>query len=284
VVASVGAFAFRASFDHGLLRDREGGRPMFDEAQARALGAGPGIVFVDTDHGFAIGHDPSARAPRDLEVLRLRGDAIDHLAWEARGRPAAWRWALSTLADGDTSEAQLVPYQPAASDRIEGESLWPAVGQQGASAFPRWASGSCASAGRWLGVALDAERGAVDLELPAALAGRVFVARVARAAGVELTLVLLRGGETIATSKLPPSTGAPWACEQAPALEATAAPAASGALRLRLQVVLPVGARHGQREVVAALDAVQLSAPASAPARAPASAPAWAQPWPREEH
>lgn len=259
VAASLAGFAVRGSWDHGLLRDREGGLPMFDAPLARALGAGPGIVFVDTDHGFAIGHDPRERAPEGMEVLRLRGDALDHLAWEARGRPPAWRWSLGPLADDRRATPTLTPFEPPASDRVEAEGLWPPTLQRGAFAAPRWASGTCASSGRWLGLVLTEAEGVVELELPRALRGAAVEPRVAREAGIELALSVV-GEEDSPPPLAPPASGEPWACQTLAPLRPLRAVGLGEGLSsppLRVRVVMrrrgevPVGA---DRRPAAALD------------------------------
>ncbi|WP_437876998.1 hypothetical protein [Sorangium sp. So ce513] len=168
-------FAFRAGFEHAALRDREGGLPMFDPAEVARAGVARGLVFVDTDHGFNLGFDP---APGDVAVLRYRGDALDRMAWEARGRPPAYRYRFAIPDDGGLASVSVAPLaldgfggsraasspgEPVPGEAppgealpgeavIEGESLWPPRAQRGAWALPEYASGTCASAGRLLAV------------------------------------------------------------------------------------------------------------------------------------
>ncbi|EYF03795.1 hypothetical protein [Chondromyces apiculatus] len=164
---SLSGFAFRASFDHAQLRDRDGGAPMFDPAVLARAGITRGLVFVDTDHGFNLGHDPAPGAA--VQVLRHRGDALDAMAWEAHGRPPAFRYHFR----GPTSAApastpplhapwlpmdaalpgwlEPLPLDPPDAElHIEGESLWPPRAQVRAWALPEHAAGTCASADRWL--------------------------------------------------------------------------------------------------------------------------------------
>src|SRR5690606_35865816 len=60
-------FAFHLGERHRQLRDREHGRPMFDE------GIGAGLVFVDTDHGFNLALAWSLGAP-GRHAARYKGD------------------------------------------------------------------------------------------------------------------------------------------------------------------------------------------------------------------
>ncbi|WP_438026998.1 hypothetical protein [Sorangium sp. So ce233] len=152
---ALAGFAFRAGFDHAALRDREGGLPMFDPASVARAGVARGLVFVDTDHGFNLGFDP---APGDVAVLRYRGDAVDRMAWEARGRPPAYRYRFAIPDGGGLAAVSIAPLvfeAPGAPLRdavIEGESLWPPRAQRDAWALPEHAGGTCASGGRLLAV------------------------------------------------------------------------------------------------------------------------------------
>ncbi|WP_437814568.1 hypothetical protein [Sorangium sp. So ce1078] len=162
-------FAFRAGFDHAALRDREGGLPMFDPAAVARAGVARGLVFVDTDHGFNLGFDP---APGDVAVLRYRGDAIDRMAWEARGRPPAYRYRFAIPDGAGLASVAIAPLAfdaaPPRERLVEGESLWPPRAQRGAWALPEHAGGTCASGGRLLAVHAAASReAAVRVGLPA---------------------------------------------------------------------------------------------------------------------
>lgn len=143
---------------------------MYEPARVAAAGVSRGLLFTTTDHGFALAHDPGGSGP--LEVLRLRGDGLDRLAWEARGEPEAHIYDFVIPAGGGPAEVTLRPYSPGALPlTIEGESLWPAVRQDAAWALPEYASGTCASHGRWLRVRRKegAAVASVELALPASL-------------------------------------------------------------------------------------------------------------------
>lgn len=158
-------FALYLAADHAQLRDRDGGRPMFDPALAPPNDQ---LLFVDTDHGFALAR---AHHPR---VARLHGDAHDRLIWEHHGRPPSWRYVFPF--DGPPSLPQLVRY-PFPSDHdgltFEGESLWPPRAQRNGWAWPSHVPYACASAGRVLAIQTTpaAATTEVTIALPAALAG-----------------------------------------------------------------------------------------------------------------
>jgi hypothetical protein len=153
-------FAVHASADHRLLRDREGGRPMFERDVLTSAGVTHGLVLVDTDHGFLLGHEPRERldAKKEIVVARQRGDATDRVLFDALGAPPTWLYDRGDA----THEPRLVPFNvPEArvsgvpGFRFEAENEWPALSaawspEQDGYAYPAWASGGCASAGRVL--------------------------------------------------------------------------------------------------------------------------------------
>ena len=163
-------FSVRAGFDHGLLRDREGGAPMFDASRVTGAGVTRGLVFVETDHGFNLGHDPARTS--DVEVLRLHRDGLDRLAWEARGKPPAFFYRYDASDRGASPTLEPLSLEKASLD-IEGESLWPAMNQHNAWALPEYASGTCASKGRWLRLhrASASSPASIEVALPAQLLG-----------------------------------------------------------------------------------------------------------------
>jgi hypothetical protein len=130
---ALAGFGLYSRHGHEQLRDREGGRPMFEPAVAQRAGVERGLVFVDSDHGFNLGHDPSADDPRSaLVVARARGDAHDRELYERLGRPAAFRYAYDFKG---LSQPRLVPFVPAAGWRYEAEAEWPTLLEHG-SAYP----------------------------------------------------------------------------------------------------------------------------------------------------
>lgn len=152
--ASLGGYALRASHQHVSLRDREHGRPMFEPRVLAEARVKRGLVFVSTDHGFNLGHDPDSRASHSIRVVRLRGDSRDRLLWESLGSPPSYRYDL------DERGPRLLGWIPPEPDRVRGhvfelEAEWPALAQHGGWAAPIWFSGTGASGDRALVVTPD---------------------------------------------------------------------------------------------------------------------------------
>jgi hypothetical protein len=145
-------FAFNTVNAHVALRDREGGRPMFDAAELAARGVQRGLVFVDTDHGFSLGHDPGVRDPqKGMLVARYRGDAHDLALFNALGRPDTYLYRYSAR-QGRTTLERYLP--SSASLRFELESQWPPLEVARGSAYPTYAG--CLSRGAGLRLKPDA--------------------------------------------------------------------------------------------------------------------------------
>ncbi len=195
-------FAVRAGFDHAQLRDREGGRPMFEPRLLAAAGVDHGLVFFDTDHGFNLAFDPAASAA-EIAVVRFHGDDVDRLAWEAHGRPPAHRYRYAFQPDNAPAIVTIEPlsFAPPGLDPlvIEGESLWPPHAQQDGWAFAEYASGTCASAGRWLALhpATREKAASVRLGMPAMPGGGTVAPRVALGQGARGELTLEADGGVI---------------------------------------------------------------------------------------
>ena len=177
-------FAVHASFEHDKLRDRDGGRPMFERDVLAAAGVTHGVVFVDTDHGFAIGHDPSARPDQDVVVVRLRSDDRDRMVYEALGKPPSYSYKVDATKTGGGAPSSVVPWVPPEHGynlRFEAEAEWPALWQEGGFAAPTWAG--CASGGRVLTLTPTptapngggARRARAQITLPVPSAGRYSV-------------------------------------------------------------------------------------------------------------
>ena len=166
--AALAGFAVHAVFGHLALRDREGARPMFESAALAQAGITRGLVFVGTDHGFALGHDPSGVDPwQSVLVARRRGDAHDLLLWERFGRPPAYEYRFDPGAP--RSEARLFDYplveQPTL--RFEVEAEWPPLAVTGGFAHPDFHPAGCVSSGRGLRLTRTDDRpgAAVSTEL-----------------------------------------------------------------------------------------------------------------------
>jgi hypothetical protein len=141
-LVAVAGFAWHARHGHEELRDREGARPMFEPAVVAKANVTRGLLFVDSDHGFNLGHDPRvAGASRGLLVARAHDDAHDRELYERLGRPLSYRYVFDF---NGLTPPRVIPYVPARSGRIEAEAEWPVLGLRG-SAYPRRVP--CASAG-----------------------------------------------------------------------------------------------------------------------------------------
>ncbi|HEV8247941.1 MAG TPA: hypothetical protein VGP93_19335, partial [Polyangiaceae bacterium] len=144
---------------HRALGEREGGRPMFEASALRAASIDRGLVFVGTDQGFALGHDPGVKDPwRGVLVARERNDAHDLLLWERFGRPPAYRYSFDPSLP--SAEPRLLPFEPelSATLRYEAEAEWPALSVSGGSAYPAFDGAACVSRGSGLRLARTGEQ------------------------------------------------------------------------------------------------------------------------------
>jgi hypothetical protein len=132
-LAALAGFGLYARHGHEQLRDREGGRPMFEPDVVARAGVERGLLFVDTDHGFNLGYRPQHEDPKtSLVVARARGDAHDRELYERLGRPAAFRYVFDFKG---LAPPRLLPFTPPPSARLEAEAEWPALLERG-SAYP----------------------------------------------------------------------------------------------------------------------------------------------------
>ncbi len=230
VALALVGFAVRSGFDHASLRDRDGGRPLFEPAVVARAGVTRGLLFVDTDHGFDLAFDPGGAG--DLDVARFHGDALDRFAWAARGRPPAFRYRFLAPPDGGLAQAFVEPlaFPPLRAGEprvIEGASLWPALAQSRGWAIPEWVASTCAATGHWLAIRrapadAPAERrpATVTLGLPAAaLAGCRVSARLAAGAGARGEVEL--SGERVPFAAAP---GAITTCLDLPSIAVSSSP------------------------------------------------------------
>ncbi|HEY2518170.1 MAG TPA: hypothetical protein VGI39_45180, partial [Polyangiaceae bacterium] len=155
-----GGFAVHGAYAHEQLAARDGGRPMFDSEDLPRAGQAA-LVFLDTDHGFDLAHDPDAAAHaepggpggRGVVVARRRGDDHDRLLYERLGSPATWHYRFELpLPSAPATVADLVPSAattprvgtldrwtplPASHSglvetwRFEAENEWPPLAQTG---------------------------------------------------------------------------------------------------------------------------------------------------------
>ena len=146
---ALAGFAFHTAYDHVRLAEREGGRPMFEPDVLRRAGIARGLVFVDTDHGFDLGFNPSARdASTELVVARRRDDAHDVALWERLGKPAAFHYELLLSPHAPPPELVPLSFDRTSSVRFESESEWPPLSVEGGYTAPEYPA--CASSHRAL--------------------------------------------------------------------------------------------------------------------------------------
>jgi len=166
---SLAGFALHASFAHRALAEREGGRPMFEADVLRNAGVDHGLVFIDTDHGFNLGHDPGQLdAHERVVVARYEHDAHDWWLWNQLGRPPSFHYSYD--AGANAAHGGLTPYVPtlssATSLRFEAEAEWPPIAVARGWVQPEFVP--CASNGRGLRIhpGAAATSTALEFELP----------------------------------------------------------------------------------------------------------------------
>ncbi len=169
----LGGFAFVTSTDHRALANRDQGRPYFEPSILAAAGVERGLVFVDTDHGFNLAHDPSVRtAATGVVVARWRGDANDRLLWEALDRPPVFAYVGVAAGAPPRVLPRAIP-APAAL-RYEAESYWPLAALRDGWAHPDFVP--CTSGGRGVHLRATGPSVTANLELTIPLAGRYRIA------------------------------------------------------------------------------------------------------------
>jgi hypothetical protein len=189
----IGGFALHAVFEHRMLREREGGRPLFEPAVLATAKIDRGLLFVGTDHAFNLAYDPAVRDPaRGLVVAREFGDDRDRLLWEKLGKPAAYRYVFEGRDSVEPAVFAWHPGPPPHPYRFEAEAEWPPIRQTGGSFEPVFAHGTCAWGGRLLAVRSETDRpfdGAISFPVPAKGTYRLSV-HIASAGDVTARFVL----------------------------------------------------------------------------------------------
>jgi hypothetical protein len=123
---SLVGFALHAAFSHRALAEREYGRPFFDARDVTRAGITHGLVFVDSDHAFNLGHEPGQfDAEHHLVIARYERDAHDRLLWLRLNRPPSYRYELSAEQVG--APARISAYTPSdeSSLRFRAGADWP---------------------------------------------------------------------------------------------------------------------------------------------------------------
>jgi hypothetical protein len=173
---AVAGFAVHAAYEHQELARRDGGRPMFEPDVLARAQITHGLVYVDTDHGFALGYDPGARTRDGIVVARLRNDDRDRLLRMRLGLPQSFLYRFEKDENGvatpSISSWGPLPADPGTVLRFEAEAEWPPLSQEGGFAAPAWTDG-CASQGRALVVTPTSDGPATArIALPVPEAGR----------------------------------------------------------------------------------------------------------------
>jgi len=147
-------FAVRGVYAQRALAERDGGAPMFRTDVLDRAHVERGLVFMNTDHGFNLAFDASARDALHGRVFaRERGDARDRLLWEALGEPPVYRYRFHPWSDDPGPTLTPAPMAPrAATDTLtfEAEYEWPVRAIAAGSAYPQHSPAPCTSNGRAL--------------------------------------------------------------------------------------------------------------------------------------
>lgn len=193
---SLAGFALHASFSHRALAEREGGRPMFEASVLTQAHVDRGLVFIDTDHGFNLAHDPGQLdATRSVVVARFEHDAHDFELWSRLGHPPSYRYLYDPMSSA--AQGKLVPFLPPSSTRFEAESDWPPLALEGGWVGPDFRP--CASGGRGLRLHPASPTAGMSIDLELSGTGADHAARHIRVGwirddGPETTLTLSSSG------------------------------------------------------------------------------------------
>jgi len=193
---SLVGFALHAAFSHRALAEREHGRPLFDDRDLARAGITHGLVFVDSDHAFDLGHEPGQLdSEHHLVIARYEQDAHDRLLWLRLNRPPSYRYELATEQAG--TRARITPYTPSEDStlRFRAGADWPPLSVSGGWVSHEYVDCGWPRPGMRLHPAGPTAEIGVELEL-AALDSRPHSLRVrwVREAGPETILTLSGAG------------------------------------------------------------------------------------------
>ncbi|MDX2054957.1 MAG: hypothetical protein SFV15_21320 [Polyangiaceae bacterium] len=168
-------FALHVGHGHAALREREGGRPMYEPEVLRQAKVTNGLVFVRTDHGFNLGHDPGLHsATSGVFVARRTDDDREYALFESLGRPPTYRYEFDAWHPNTTPV--LRPFVPTRKSTqintlttfYELEREWPPLERSAGWAKPSFSGAPCVSGGRGLRLMPSSEgNAAVQVALPA---------------------------------------------------------------------------------------------------------------------
>lgn len=190
-------FAAHGSFEHRQLMQRDGGRPMFEASALKSQHIDHGLVFVDTDHGFLLGHTPTTNdASRSPVVVRRHGDAHDRLIWQKLGRPPAYHYRFDP--SGRDSQPRVTPLsaeQLLGYAWFEAEAEWPPIEVKRGWVLPVYPPNDCTSQQRGLSFEPTQGRAQTTLELPVETTGiyRLHMTWVGRKTGRQRATISVGG-------------------------------------------------------------------------------------------
>lgn len=165
IAACLLGFALCGSHLNQQLKERDGGRPMFESAVVERFGLSKGLLYMDTDHGFNLAFDPSHISPaKEWVSVRYRGDASDAALWRRHGKPPAYRYRFN--ANAPSQAPWIESYTPVAEMFTGGANLWPPAHTQAGSGVPTFAPACGFGSGLALEPAGAAEQH-TELALPA---------------------------------------------------------------------------------------------------------------------
>ncbi len=173
VVCSLLGYGLHGAFEHRQLQNREGGHPMFDSNYPKLAGITRGLILVDTDNGFALGHQPGQfDASRGIIVARAHDDAHDWLLWKNLGSPPAFRYVYEVKRKNARPRLEAVTFPEIGKLRFEAEAEWPVLAVKDAWAIPGYPPTACVSKRRALIVHPSGRQPTVTIALPVPRAGR----------------------------------------------------------------------------------------------------------------
>jgi hypothetical protein len=173
IIVSLFGFALHGAFEHIQLQHREGGHPMFEPSALNRAGVSHGLILVDTDNGFALGHEPGkSDAIHSIVVARLRGDTHDWILWKNLGSPATYRYLYQVNQANSTPRLESVEYSPVTTMRFEAEAQWPVLSVRDAWAIPGYPPTPCVSRHRALIVHPSGRHPTIVVALSVPRAGR----------------------------------------------------------------------------------------------------------------
>ncbi len=203
--AALFGFAFHVSHGHRALRDREGGRPMYEAQVLVDARVTHGLVFVGTDHGFNLGFHPSIQsATAGILVARTTRDDREYALWKSQGEPPAYRYEFDAWHPNAMPVLKVLnltrthpPNNTTDSLLFEVEREWPPLKRVAGWAKPSFSGATCISLGRGLRL-LPSPHGeaGVQIELPrlAVTKSELELNYLARDPGGRLSIFLVSNG------------------------------------------------------------------------------------------